>query len=55
MIAEADSARSSAVEQVHERLTELWSYLTANQTRRIDYGREYHEGLWKRLPKHMLA
>ena len=23
---------------------ELWSYLTANQTRLINYGREYHEG-----------
>jgi hypothetical protein len=44
MIAEADSGRSSAVEQVRERLTELWSYLTANQTRLINYGREYHEG-----------
>jgi hypothetical protein len=25
-------------------LTELWSYLTANQTRLINYGREYREG-----------
>ena len=29
---------------VRERLTELWSYLTANQTRLINYGREYREG-----------
>jgi hypothetical protein len=34
-----------AVEQVHERrLTELWSYLTANQTSLINRGREYHKG-----------
>ena len=31
-------------EQVRERLAELWSYLTANQTRLINYGREYREG-----------
>ena len=43
MTAEADSGRS-AVEQVRERLAELWSYLTANQTRLINYGREYREG-----------
>ena len=45
MIAEADSRRSTRIEQVHERLAELWSYLTANQTRLINYGREYREGL----------
>jgi hypothetical protein len=44
MIAEADCGRSTVVEQVRERLAELWSYLTANQTRLINYGREYHEG-----------
>jgi hypothetical protein len=44
MIAEADSGRSTVVEQVRERLAELWSYLTANQKRLINYGREYHEG-----------
>jgi hypothetical protein len=43
-IAEADSRRSTRIEQVHERLAELWSYLTANQTRLINYGREYREG-----------
>jgi hypothetical protein len=46
-IAEADSGRSTGptvVEQVRERLAELWSYLTANQTRLINYGREYREG-----------
>jgi hypothetical protein len=43
MTAEADSGRSS-VEQVRGRLVELWSYLTANQTRLINYGREYREG-----------
>jgi hypothetical protein len=31
-------------EQVRERMVELWSYLTANQTRLINYGREYSEG-----------
>jgi hypothetical protein len=44
MIAESDSGRSTVVEQVRERLAELWSYLTANQTRLINYGREYREG-----------
>jgi hypothetical protein len=43
MTAEADSGQSS-VERVRERLAELWSYLTANQTRLINYGREYREG-----------
>jgi hypothetical protein len=43
MTAEADSGQSS-FEQVRERLAELWSYLTANQTRLINYGREYREG-----------
>ena len=43
MTAEADSGQSS-VEQVRARLAELWSYLTANQTRLINYGREYQEG-----------
>jgi hypothetical protein len=44
MIAEADSDRSTLIEQVRERLAELWSYLTANQTRLINYGREHREG-----------
>jgi hypothetical protein len=44
MIAKADSGRSTVVEQFRERLAELWSYLTANQTRLINYGREYREG-----------
>jgi hypothetical protein len=43
MTAEADSGQSS-IQQVRERLAELWSYLTANQTRLINYGREYHAG-----------
>ena len=43
-IAEADSGRSTVVEQVRGRLAELWSYLTANQTRLINYGTEYREG-----------
>jgi hypothetical protein len=43
MTAEADSGQSS-IKQVRERLAELWSYLTANQTRLINYGREYREG-----------
>jgi hypothetical protein len=43
MTAEADFGRSS-VDQVRARLAELWSYLTANQTRLINYGREYREG-----------
>jgi hypothetical protein len=43
MTAEANSSQSS-VDQVRERLGELWSYLTANQTRLINYGREYREG-----------
>jgi hypothetical protein len=41
--AEVESGRSP-VEQVRERLVELWSYLTANQTRLINYGRESREG-----------
>src|ERR1700736_6918995 len=32
------------LEQVRERLAELWSYLIANQTRLINYGRENREG-----------
>jgi hypothetical protein len=44
MIAEADSGRSTLIEQVRVRLAELWSYLAANQTRLINYGREYREG-----------
>ena len=48
MIANADSRRSTRIEQVHERLAELWSYLTASQTRLINYGREYRKG-WSRL------
>jgi hypothetical protein len=44
MIADADSRRSTLIEQVRVRLAELWSYLTANQTRLINYGREYREG-----------
>src|SRR5271165_6097779 len=39
-----DSGRSTLIEQVRVRLAELWSYLTANQTRLINYGREYREG-----------
>ena len=44
MIAEADSGRSTFIEQVRVRLAELWSYLAANQTRLINYGREHCEG-----------
>jgi hypothetical protein len=43
MTAEAGSCQSS-VEQIRERLVELCSYLTANQTRLINYDREYREG-----------
>src|SRR5580693_8016177 len=43
MTAEANYGRSS-VKQIRERLAELWSYLTANQTRLINYAREYREG-----------
>ena len=43
MTAEADYGQSS-IKQVRERLAELWSYLTANQTRLINYGMEYREG-----------
>jgi hypothetical protein len=39
MVAEADSHGSTHVEQVRERLTELWRYLTTNQTRLINYAR----------------
>jgi hypothetical protein len=42
MICEEDSSRSTRSEQIRERLAELWSYLTANQTRQINYGRESH-------------
>jgi hypothetical protein len=44
MTAEADSDRSTLIEQIRVRLAELWSYLTANQTRLINYGRQYREG-----------
>src|SRR5271166_1835400 len=44
MIAEAEAGRSTLIEQVRVRLAELWSYLTANQTRLINYGREYRLG-----------
>src|SRR5258708_39834544 len=44
MICEEDSSRSTRLEQVCERLAELWSYLIANQTRLINYGREYCKG-----------
>jgi hypothetical protein len=44
IIAEADSRQSTRIERLRERLSELWSYLTANQTRLISYGREYREG-----------
>jgi hypothetical protein len=44
MISEEDSSRSTRLEQVRERLAELWSYLIANQTRLINYGREHREG-----------
>jgi hypothetical protein len=37
-IAEADSGRSTLMEQVRLRLVELWSYPTTNQTRLINYG-----------------
>jgi hypothetical protein len=40
MISEKDSSRSTRLEQVRERLAELWSYLIANQTRLINYGRD---------------
>jgi hypothetical protein len=43
MVAEADPRRSTCVEQIRERLTELWSYLTTNQTRLINYGKEHRE------------
>jgi hypothetical protein len=44
MISEKDSSRSTRLEQVRERLTEFWSYLIANQSRLINYGREYLRG-----------
>jgi hypothetical protein len=44
MMSEEDSSRSTRLEQVRERLAELWSYLIANQARLINYGREYREG-----------
>src|SRR4029077_3729428 len=44
MISEEDSSRSTRLEQVSERLAQLWSYLIGNQTRLIKYGREYREG-----------
>ena len=33
--------RSTLIEQVRVRLAELWSYLTANQTRLINYGSSF--------------
>ena len=44
MIAESDSGRSTIAKQVCERLIELWSYLTANQTRLINCSRQHREG-----------
>ena len=56
LISEEGSSRSTRREQVRERLAELWSYLIANQTRLINYGREYRKGAiayrhreWSRL------
>jgi hypothetical protein len=44
MISEDDSSRPTRIEQFRERLAEFRSYLTANQTRLINSGREYREG-----------
>jgi hypothetical protein len=44
MISEEDSGRSTRLEHVRERLAESWSYLIANHTRLINYGREYRKG-----------
>jgi hypothetical protein len=41
MVAEADPPRSTCVEQIRERLTELWLYLAAKL---INYGKEHREG-----------
>ena len=44
MLAETDSRRTTSVEEIRQRLTELWSYLEANESRLINYGREHRAG-----------
>ena len=41
-IAESDSGRSSAAEQIRERVAALWPYV--KRRRLINYAREYHDG-----------
>lgn len=44
MLAEKDSRRSTSIEQIRARVNELCSYLTANESRLINYVKEYREG-----------
>lgn len=44
MLAEQDSRRTPSLEQVRARVNELCSYLRANESRLIDYGKEHREG-----------
>ena len=44
MLAEKDSRRTTSLQEIRTRVDELCSYLTANETRLINYGKEHREG-----------
>jgi hypothetical protein len=44
MIAHILGIKYAGIEEIHERVAELWSYMTANQTRLINYKWAYREG-----------
>jgi hypothetical protein len=44
MLAEEDSRRTTSLEQIRVRVNELCSYLRANESRLIDYGKECRAG-----------
>jgi len=44
MLAEKDSRRTTSLQEIRTRVNELCSYLTANETRLINYGKEHREG-----------
>ena len=44
MLAEKDSRRTTTLEQIRARVNDLCAYLTANESRLINYGKEHREG-----------
>jgi hypothetical protein len=44
MLAKKDSRRTTSLEQIRARVNELCAYLTANEKRLINYGKEHREG-----------